>query len=34
MVIIYYQGYRESAGFLLRAADQLEAMLANKENSN
>jgi hypothetical protein len=27
-------GYRESAGFLLRAADQLEAMLASKENSN
>lgn len=27
-------GYRESAGFLLRAADQLEAMLASKESSN
>ena len=26
-------GYRESAGFLQRAADQLEAMLASKENS-
>lgn len=27
-------GYRESAGFLSRAADQLEAMLASKDNSN
>lgn len=34
MYIPYCLGYRESAGFLLRAADQLEAMLANKENSN